>query len=328
MIFKRRGDEHQTRIFFTSDVHGSERTFRKFLSAGKFYKANVVMLCGDLTGKLLVPILRKSDGTWMTSLFGREEIIKTQEELKKIEESVLTMGGYIYHMEKEESEEFKANEKKRDAIFKRLMLERLERWMKLAEESYRNSDIKCIMSPGNDDLPEIDEVLNSSDYIVNPDNKKIWIDDYHEMITLSCANVTPWNCPRDVSEEELNEMINKLIPQLEDVKNSIFNFHAPPINSTLDTAFKLDTSVSPPKIVTKMGRPVTIGVGSHAVRESIEKYQPLLGLHGHIHESRGFIKIGRTLCVNPGSEYGEGILRGVLINITKDKVLSYQLTSG
>lgn len=328
MIFKRKENEHPTRIFFACDVHGSERTFRKFLSAGKFYKANVVMLCGDLTGKILVPILKKPDGTWITNVFGREEIIKTQGELKKIEESVLTMGCYIYYAEKGEFEELQVNEKKRDAIFKRLMLERLEKWVKLAEESYKNSGIKCIISPGNDDLLEVDAVLNSSDYIINPDNKKIWLDDYHEMITLGYANVTPWNCPRDVSEEKLKEMINDLVSQLEDVKNSIFNFHAPPIDSTIDTAFQLDTSVSPPKIVTKMGRPVTIGVGSRAVRESIEKHQPLLGLHGHIHESRGFIKMGRTLCVNPGSEYGEGVLRGALINITKDKVLSYQLTSG
>jgi len=65
-----------------------------------------------------------------------------------------------------------------------------------------------------------------------------------------------------------------------------------------------------------------------AVREAIEKYKPLLGLHGHIHESRGVVNIGRTLCINPGSEYGEGIIRGAIVDLAKDKVLSYQLTSG
>jgi hypothetical protein len=208
------------------------------------------------------------------------------------------------------------------------MLERVEQWVKLAEEYYRNSGIRCIISPGNDDPLEIETVLNSSDFVINSDNRKIRIDDYHEMITLGHANITPWNCPRDVSEEKLKEMIENLVSQVENVQNSIFNFHAPPKDSTIDTAFKLDTSVSPPKVVTEAGRPVTIGVGSSAVRESIEKFQPMLGLHGHIHESRGATRIGRTLCINPGSEYGEGILRGALVNITKDKVLSYQLTSG
>ena len=48
-----------------------------------------------------------------------------------------------------------------------------------------------------------------------------------------------------------------------------------------------------------------IHAGSTAVRASIEKHQPLVGLHGHIHESKGFVTLGRTLCLNPGSEYGK-----------------------
>jgi hypothetical protein len=64
------------------------------------------------------------------------------------------------------------------------------------------------------------------------------------------------------------------------------------------------------------------------VRKAIEKFQPLLGLHGHIHESRSAEKIGRTLCVNPGSEYGEGVMRGVVIELEENKVKDYAFTQG
>ena len=69
-------------------------------------------------------------------------------------------------------------------------------------------------------------------------------------------------------------------------------------------------------------------VGSTACRETIERYQPLLGLHGHLHESRGTFQLGRTLCINPGSEYSEGVLRGALIELEGGQVKNYQLTTG
>jgi hypothetical protein len=71
-----------------------------------------------------------------------------------------------------------------------------------------------------------------------------------------------------------------------------------------------------------------ISVGSKAVRAAIEKYQPLVGLHGHIHESRSAQKIGRTTCINPGSEYGEGILRGCLVTFAEGVIEGFQMTSG
>lgn len=317
-----------TTIFYATDIHGSEITFRKFLSAGKYYEADVVMLCGDLTGKMLVPLVKGSDGIHTSRLFGQEQKAGTEQELNKIEEKISNTGFYPYHTDESGMKELEAEPRKVEEVFNRLMLERLEKWVRMAEEQYRDSGIQCIMTGGNDDLPEIEPVLNSSNYVINSEGKLIRLDDHHEMITVGEANITPWKCPRDVPEERLSEIIENLASKAENIENCIFNLHAPPKDSTIDTAFMLDDSVSPPKIVTRGGQPVTMGVGSTAVRETIEKHQPLLGLHGHIHESRGVIKIGRTLCINPGSEYGEGILRGAIVNITKEKVLSYQLTSG
>ena len=108
----------------------------------------------------------------------------------------------------------------------------------------------------------------------------------------------------------------------------IFNMHVPPVDSTLDTCPRLDTSTDPPTMITSGGEPVMFGAGSQAVRAAIEKYQPLLSLHGHIHESRGVIQIRRTTAINPGSEYGEGILRGTIVNLQDGKVKSTQMTSG
>ncbi len=328
MFGKAKKEKKFTTIFYVTDIHGSERTFRKFLNSGKYYEADVVMLCGDITGKMLVPIVKHQDGTYVSKLFGQEHRLRSEEEITKQEETIANAGYYAYRLDEPTMKEFQADQSKVDEVFKKLMVERLQRWMKMANEQYRESGIKCIMTAGNDDLPEIDAVLDESDYVINSEHKVVRLDDNHEMITVGEANTTPWNCPRDVTEERLRELIDDLASKTENVQNCAFNLHAPPKDSALDTAYMLDNSMDPPKIVVKGGQPVTMGVGSRAVRESIEKFKPLLGLHGHIHESRGIVNVGRTLCINPGSEYGEGILRGAIVNLTKDKVLSYQLTSG
>jgi Icc-related predicted phosphoesterase len=315
-------------IFFVTDVHGSERTFRKFLSAGEYYEADVVMCCGDITGKMVVPIVKGSDGVYISKLFGQEQRSTTEQELTKLEETISNTGYYPYRTDEDGKKQLQEDPKKIDELFRKLMFERLQGWMKLAEDKYRGTGIKCIMTAGNDDLPEIEPILNSSDFVVNAEHKVIRLDENHEMVTIGEVNITPWKCPRDVSEEQLGGLIDELAAKTENVQNSIFNLHAPPVGSTLDTAYKLDSSVDPPRVVTQAGQPVTMGVGSVAVREAIEKYQPLVGLHGHIHESRSIANLGRTMCINPGSEYSEGILRGVIVNLSQDKVLSYQLTSG
>lgn len=298
------------------------------MNAGRYYEADVVILSGDLTGKMLVPIVRSSHGDYFSRLFGQEQRAETEEQLKSMEEKIADAGYYSFRTDEDGAEELHADPEKTNEMFKKLMLERLERWVRSAEEHYENSGIKCIMTGGNDDPLEIESILNSSSSIINSDGRVVRIDGDHEMMTVGHANVTPWKCPRDVTEEKLEEMIENVVSKVEDIETCVFNLHAPPRDSKIDTAFKLDDSIYPPTLVREAGQPVLVGVGSSSVRKAIEKYQPLLGLHGHIHESRGVAKIGRTLCVNPGSEYGEGVLRGAIVNISKAKGLSYQLTSG
>jgi Icc-related predicted phosphoesterase len=179
---------------------------------------------------------------------------------------------------------------------------------------------KVYMAAGNDDHFEVDKVIEDSSVIVNCNNKNVDVGE-HEMITFSWANPTPWNTPREKPDEELEPMLEELVAMINDKPNAIFNFHAPPYGYALDLAPKLDENLV-------QAADNKIHVGSRAVAKMIEKYQPLLGLHGHIHESRGAQKIKHTLIVNPGSEYSEGILKGAVIILEKNKIKDYIFTSG
>jgi Icc-related predicted phosphoesterase len=313
------------RIFFASDVHGSEITFRKFLNAPKLYKANVAILGGDLTGKWMVPIFEEN-GIFRAKFLGQEYIAKGSGELEKIKKDIRFQGGYPYLTTLEEFEELRKDPEKADKKFSKLMVETMECWVKIADERLKNSGIKVFILPGNDDRHAIDVVLEKAEHVINPEGRVCYIDDIHEMISTGYTNITPWNAPRDISEEELNNKIELLCAEVQDMKNCIFCFHCPPYGTQLDRATQIDKDFRP--VAGASGTIATKHVGSVSVRNAIEKYQPLLSLHGHIHESRGVCKINRTLCINPGSEYLEGILRGALIELDEKGVKSYTLTSG
>jgi Icc-related predicted phosphoesterase len=315
----------KTRIYFVTDVHGSDRCFRKFVNAGKFYNANVLILGGDITGKMIVPIVKQADGTYKCEFGGTPYVLKSQEQLNEVTKNIKDSGFYPFLTEPKEVEELSASKDRVHQLFLQLMKESISGWMKLAEERLKGTGIKCYVSPGNDDYFEIDDALNSATYVINPEEKTLDIDGEHEMITLGYANHTPWNSPREVDESVLQEKIDRMTGQVKNMKTALFNLHVPPIDTVIDQAPKLDENLKP---VISGGNLVMISAGSTAVRNSIQKYQPLSGIHGHIHESRGMVKIGKTVCFNPGSEYNSGILKGLLCDLDKDKIKSYMLTSG
>jgi hypothetical protein len=313
-----------TRLFFVTDVHGSDRCFRKFLNAAKVYKADCLILGGDITGKMLVPIVEQSDGRYALTLFG-ESVTIDKSQLEETQKSICDAGQYCFVTNPKEIEELNASTERMDQVFNECILATLSSWLALAEERLKGTNVKCYISPGNDDKLEIDRLLVDSGCLANPENKVVQLDGGYEMITLGYANQTPWKSPREVTEEKLGEMIERLASGLARPESSIFNLHVPPSETELDKAPAVDAEFRYVKdgLTVKM-----IHAGSTAVRSSIEKHQPLLGLHGHIHESRGFVRIGRTLCLNPGSEYGDGILRGALVNLEGNKVKTFILTSG
>jgi Icc-related predicted phosphoesterase len=308
------------RIFFVTDIHGSNTCFRKYLNALKIYNVDVGILMGDLTGKVLVPLVDKEGGGWETSLLGHHTIIDTEDELTQLKKNIEMMGYYWVHQSRDEFYAHKGDPKLVDELFKQKMLERLKEWMALADERLAGTGHKVYMAPGNDDHLEVDQVIEDSVAIVNCNNLNVRIGD-HEMISFSWSNPTPWNTPREKPDEELEPLLEKLVATVKDIPNAIFNFHVPPFGYALDLAPELTKDLI-------QAADNKVHVGSVAVAKMIEKYQPLLGLHGHIHESRGAQKIKRTLAINPGSEYSEGILKGAVIIISKGKVEDYIFTSG
>jgi len=313
------------RVFFVSDLHGSEKCFRKFINAAKFYKADTLILGGDITGKVLVPIVEKNDGTFSLSLFGKETTVP-RDSLGEYQKMLRDAGQYCFIATEAQMTELTADKTKVEKIFCECMLSVLSGWVSLANERLRGMEVKCYISPGNDDRFEIDGVLkDDGPTVINPENRVVEIGDY-EMITLSFANPTPWRAPWEVPDDEIGQMIESLAGHLEAPGRSIFYLHVPPHGTEIDRAPAVDEEFR--YVKQGVGAVKMISAGSAAVRSSIEKHQPLVGLHGHIHESKGFVKIGRTLCLNPGSEYSDGILRGALLNLEGARVKEFLLTSG
>ncbi len=313
-----------TRLFFTTDVHGSDRCFRKFLNAAKVYKADALILGGDITGKVLVPIVERPDGRYEATVFGEKKRLE-KEKLQEVRKALQDAGQYSFVTTPAELAELQADAAKRDRLFDGAMTTVLRSWIELTQERLRGTPVKCYISPGNDDRLELDSALADSGQFVNPENRVVELDGGYEMVTLGYANPTPWKSPREVSEDKLGEMIESLAAQVKRPEDAVYNLHVPPIDTELDRA----PAVSHDFNYVKEGLGIKfIHAGSTAVRRSIEAHAPLLGLHGHIHESKGFVKIGRTLCLNPGSEYSDGILRGALANLKDGKVHDFVFTSG
>jgi len=297
----------------------------KFVNAASFYNADVLILGGDVTGKMIIPLIEQDGGCRIAEFAGGSQTTKNQQECDALIKNIRFSGYYPYLTTQNEVDELHADQKRLDALFTKLMGETMERWIKIAEDRLKPLGTKVFITPGNDDRFVIDEVLGKSTYVQNPEGKVVWVDDDHEMISMGWSNPTPWNSPRETSEEDLEKKIEAMAIKVKNMQNCIFNMHCPPIDTPLDPAPKITKDL---KAKTSGGQSETVSAGSRAVRNGIVKYQPLIGLHGHIHESKGVVNLGRTLCVNPGSEYGEGIVRGVIVNLTKKGLKSYLFTQG
>ncbi len=311
------------RLFYASDVHGSDLCWRKFVNAASHYDAQALIMGGDLTGKALVPIIRRN-GSYTAWVIGEERTAASSEERGELELAIRMNGFYPLVVSEDEHGAMRANASVREELFARAMIGELERWVALAEERLGTADVDVYVMPGNDDPWSIDSVLESSSVVKACDGRIVRVGE-HEMISCGFSNPTPWNSPRELREEELYEKIRRLAEQLESPATAIFNLHVPPHGSGLDTAIELDGELRP---VLTSGQPHAIPVGSTAVRQLIEEYQPALALHGHIHESRGIVHIGRTVVINPGSDYAGGRIDGCVVDLERQGVKSFKLVSG
>jgi Icc-related predicted phosphoesterase len=312
------------RVYYASDLHGSEIGWRKFLNGATFYRADVIVMGGDLAGKALVPIVPGPHGGWHARYLGVEQVLRTEEELRELERAIRTNGMYPYETSDGELRRITEDSSARGELFLRVMVSEMARWVAIAEEKLASAPVRAFVMAGNDDPYELDEPLRAGRRLEHCDDKIVTYGDY-EMLSLSYSNPTPWNSPRELSEDRLYAKISALAGQVTEPSRAIFNLHVPPYASGLDEAPLLDERLTP-KL--GAGSVQTAPVGSHAVRQAIEEYQPLLALHGHIHESRGVTRIGRTLAINPGSDYASGLVHGCLVTLKGDKVKAHQFVAG
>jgi Icc-related predicted phosphoesterase len=297
--------------------------WRKFINAGKFYEASVLVMGGDIAGKAVVPIIQRNGGFLVQRISG--DRLLSAEELPAVESRIRDMGLYPHRVQSSELAALEGDATAMSALFLKAMADSFERWLDLAEQRLRGTGIDLYVMTGNDDEPALREVLKASAYAIDCEDRVVDVGDGYQMVSCGWSNPTPWNSPRELLEEELGRKLEAMIVQLDDPATSIFNFHVPPYGTQLDRAPVLDRSLKP---VVRGGQVLVESVGSKEVRRLIEKYQPALALHGHIHEARGIVKLGRTVCINPGSVYSEGVLHGVLIELSRGKPPKYQLTSG
>ncbi|GAC1481126.1 MAG: metallophosphoesterase [Ktedonobacteraceae bacterium] len=307
------------RCYMCSDLHAANRTYRKLLNAIRLnvYETQVVLIAGDLTGKAIVPILAQGNGQYYATFLDREYHIENEAERQKVEQSISDIGYYPYVTNQEEADALRADPVKMSELFRKQMIQRVKEWVELAEERIGKSGVQFYMMPGNDDDMGVDEMIAQSSYVVNPVGKVFHLDEYHEMISFDYANPTPWHTPREWSEEEYYERIKTSAIQLRQVNRAVFMIHVPPYDSGLDSAPELDKDLRPR---VTMGDVLRIPVGSTGVRRALQELQPLVSIHGHVHEAPGQGKIGRTTCFNAGSEANQGILRGFVFDLGKDKL--------
>ena len=311
-------------LYYASDVHGSERCWRKFLGAGRFYGVEALVMGGDITGKAIVPIETRPDGSFTATFIGETRSGRTKEELGQLLEAIRFNGMYPWLAPADEIARVRTDGRARAALLEDTMVAELKRWIELADERMQGYGIDVYVMPGNDDPWACDAVIEAATHVQACDDRVVRVGD-HEMVSCGFANPTPWNTPRELDEDALYARIRGLADQLEDPATAIFNLHVPPYNSGLDTANEMNEDLTLKYVG---GQPHPIPVGSHAVRQIIEEVQPVLALHGHIHESRGEVRIGRTLAINTGSEYNSGHIHGAVVTLAGEEVLRHQFVVG
>ena len=311
------------RLLFATDLHGSSKCFRKFINAAPVYKADVLVLGGDLTGKAIQTIVRQPGGRWRCTFIGVQYDVEDGPELEALERLIEDHGYYPYRADPGEVETLEG-EGRVESLFSDMMEARLNSWFALADERLRPSGVPLFLMLGNDDFASLGPLLDSAPWGIHAEGRIVMID-RHEMISWGYSNITPWHSHREQTEEQLAATLRELAADLKDPERAILNLHVPPFGTQLDDAPVLDGDL---RVVQSMGQVKFAPVGSTAVRDFELEVQPMLGLHGHIHESAGIRRLGRTIAINPGSDYATGALHGALVTLKDGKVAAHQLVRG
>jgi uncharacterized protein len=311
------------RLFFATDIHGSDICFRKFLRAPSFYAADVLLLGGDFSSKGLVVCCRTAKG-WHT--IGHEPKVDfvTRSEFERFRTECANRGWLVHELQDNDSVSNVVGPDILKEYMESELRALLRRWTEEAERLLKATNHHIYFIPGNDDPLLCDEFFRSPPF-VPVDGKHVRISENLAVLGIGGSNPTPWNTLREFTEQQLEDLINSSVsPDLISVPTILFA-HSPPWKSGLDKAPLLNRDLT---YATVLGAASESPIGSRSVREAIERMQPLLGLFGHAHDSKGYARIGQTLCINPGSTYYAGRLQGCAITIKNNRVHDFQLTEG
>lgn len=323
---RRRGSASRVRIYFCSDIHASRKCWKKFLNAAAYYRADCIIVGGDITGKFVVPIVHAANGKRTATFLGVDRTVETEADLERLKTWIADAGQYPFETTPEELAWYEADRVRVDELFRRLVMARVSEWVAEADDKLRRSGVRVMVSGANDDFLEVDDLIAESEVIEDPNGRVLDLGDGFSILGMGWGNPTPWACPRDISEEELGQRIDAVAEGLTDPSRTVFSLHVPPLGSGLDLAPKLDDYLRPRLDASGLEM---VPVGSTAVRDAITRYRPLIGLHGHIHESKGIRKLEGVPIANPGSEYGEGILDGLIVELDRSTgVKDIRLVSG
>jgi Icc-related predicted phosphoesterase len=322
MRLLRRARRPAYRVFFATDIHGSDRCFRKFLAAASVYRANALILGGDIAGKALVPIERRPADRYEVVLHGEARTVGG-DELDELAARINFNGFYPRVVEPAETERLREDAAFGEEVFRQMICAQVEDWCALAADRL-DPEVRCVITPGNDDPLEVDDVLVAAERIECPEREVVPLGPF-SLASLGSTNPTPWSTEREYSEQDLAAQIDAILAGHAE-RRLVFNFHCPPYGSRLDTAIELDAELRP---VMRHGAPVEIPVGSTAVRDAIQRFAPTVALHGHIHESQGVWRHGSTVCLNPGSDYASGVLKGAIVDFDEEGgYVNHLFTSG
>jgi len=312
------------KLFFVTDLHGSTVCFRKFINAVLWSKPpDFLILGGDISGKSVIPLIRQEDGQFTIPLNGELQSLSA-DEVVHFKTQAEDRGAYIYECSTEDWKHFTYSAVEQQRVAQALQERRLTEWLVYARERLSKTKTRLIVNCGNDDDFFLDEIIESFPPIIFPEGKAIALDADLTLLSVGYSNTTPWHCKRELTEPELRERIDLIVRRAPKSENCIFNFHCPPINTALDLAPKLDGKLRPSLGIDGV---VMHHYGSVAVREAILKFNPLLSLHGHIHEQHVIEKLGVTVCVNPGTAYWTGSLQGVVATFDAGRLVGVHLTS-
>ena len=202
--------------------------WKKFISGGKFYEVETLILGGDMTGKAIIPIIAQGNDKYKVILLEQESILEDQEAVNEMSATIQNRGYYPYVTDPDEVNEISTTPGRSDELFLKQVTGTLERWMAYADDKLAGTGISCYVCPGNDDIFEVDDVIASSKTVQHTEGKVIHLNDNHEMVSSGWSNPTPWDTHREEPDEALESRLEAVISQASNPSTAIFNFHPHP----------------------------------------------------------------------------------------------------